>query len=228
MAITQTLKFSGIRGVIAQKMRESLENTAQLSFFCNIDASGLVSARQVWKLAGEKIGFEDLVVKALAAMLPDYPTFNAIETAAGVECHDEFHVGCAVALPGALVAPAIFNVETLTLPQLAAARTDLVDRARRNKLTITELTGATITVTNLGLTRTEHFTPIVTHPQQAIIGLGRIAPAPWVAEDGVSIVARPVMGLSLTVDHRVNDGAPAGEFLSRLAEELETARALQP
>ncbi|MEO0032129.1 MAG: hypothetical protein RIS94_1887 [Pseudomonadota bacterium] len=228
MAVTKTLKLAGIRGVIAQKMRESMENTAQLSFFCNIDASALVAARGAWKTAGEKIGFEDLVIKALAAMLPDFPTFNAIEGPGGVECHDEYHVGCAIALPGALVAPAVYNTERLTLPQIAAARTDLVARARANKLTIAELTGATITITNLGLTRVEHFTPIVTYPQQAIIGLGRIAPQPCVAEDGATVVVRPVMGLSLTVDHRVNDGAPAGEFLSRLAAELEGAQALQP
>lgn len=226
MAVTDTLKFAGIRAIIAQKMTESLEKTAQLSFFCDIDASKLAAARDSWKAAGIKIGYEDLIAKAVSLVLPDFPIFNAVETPAGVELHDEYHVGCAIALPGALVAPAIFNVERLTLPEIAEKRADLVARARINKLTIAELTGATITLTNLGLTRVEHFTPILTYPQQAIIGLGRIAPKPWVGEDGQTLVVRPAMGLSLTVDHRVIDGGPAGDFLSRLAQALESAEGL--
>ncbi|WP_313806858.1 2-oxo acid dehydrogenase subunit E2 [Sphingobium sp.] len=218
------LKFEGIRGIIAQKMRESLEKTAQLSFFCDIDASGLVRARSAWKESGTKLGYEDLVAKALAAIVPDFPTFNAIETTQGVELQGDVHVGCAIALPGALVAPAIFNVQQLALPEIADARADLISRAKANKLSIAELTGATITITNLGLTRVEHFTPILTYPQQAILGLGRIANKPWV--DGDSLVVRPVMGVSLTVDHRVIDGGPAGDFLTRLAAVLESAEGL--
>ncbi|WP_327753840.1 2-oxo acid dehydrogenase subunit E2 (plasmid) [Sphingobium sp. SJ10-10] len=218
------LKLEGIRGIIAQKMRESLEKTAQLSFFCDIDASALVKARSAWKEAGVKLGYEDLIAKVLAMVVPDFPAFNAIETAKGVEYQDDVHVGCAIALPGALVAPAVFNVQSLSLPEIAQARAELIGRAKVNKLTIAELTGATITITNLGLTRVEHFTPILTYPQQAIIGLGRIANKPWV--DGNSLVARPVMGLSLTVDHRVIDGGPAGDFLTRLASVLESAEGL--
>lgn len=226
---TQTLlKLSGIRGIIAQKMSESLQKTAQLSFFCDVDASALVAARNAWKAAGTKLGYEDLIIGALASLLPDFPLFNAVETSEGLEMLDQVHVGCAIALPGALVAPAIFNVEGLSLPDISQRRADLVERAKANKLSIAELTGATITVTNLGLTRVEHFTPILSYPQQAIIGLGRIAPKPWVDGDGQSIVVRPVMGLSLTVDHRIIDGAPAGEFLSRLAQELEQGATFMP
>lgn len=218
------LKLDGIRGIMAQKMCESLAKTAQLSFFCDIDASGLVRARQAWKQAGVKLGYEDLIAKGLATILPDFPVFNAIETAQGVELQDEVHVGCAIALPGALVAPAIFNVEGLSLPDIAERRTELINRAKVNRLSIAELTGATITITNLGLTRVEHFTPILAYPQQAIVGLGRIANKPWV--DGDSVVVRPMMGLSLTVDHRVIDGGPAGDFLTRLASLLESAEGL--
>lgn len=219
------VKFEGIRGIIAQKMRESLEKTAQLSFFCDIDASALVGARDGWKQAGVKIGYEDLIAKALAMVVAEFPTFNAIETPQGVALQEEVHVGCAIALPGALVAPAVFNVQQLTLPEIAEARTALIARAKANRLSIAELTGATITVTNLGLTRVEHFTPILTYPQQAILGLGRIVNKPWV--EGDAIVVRRVMGLSLTVDHRVIDGGPAGDFLTRLAAVLEQAEGLE-
>jgi pyruvate/2-oxoglutarate dehydrogenase complex dihydrolipoamide acyltransferase (E2) component len=228
VAVAETVKLTGIRGIIAQKMAESVQKTAQLSFFCDVDASNLVAAREAWKGAGFKIGYDDLIAKALSFVLRDFPAFNGIESAAGVEVHDEVHVGCAIALPGALVAPAITNVERLTLPEIAEVRQDLVARARINKLTIAELTGATITLTNLGLTRVEHFTPILTYPQQAIVGLGRIAPKPWVDAITNSVVVRPVMGLSLTVDHRTIDGAPAGEFLGALAATLESADGLMP
>lgn len=216
------LRFQGIRGIIAQKMRESLEKTAQLSFFCEMDASALVAARAAWKGAGIKIGYEDLIVRALADLLVDFPQFNAVETKEGVEEIPEFNIGCAIALPGALVAPAIFDAGKLSVEEIAKKREDLVARARINKLSIQELTGGTISISNLGLTRVRHFTPIVNWPQMAIIGLGQIAPRPWVAEDGTALEVRPVMGLSLTVDHRAIDGAPAGDFLTALARKLET------
>jgi pyruvate dehydrogenase E2 component (dihydrolipoamide acetyltransferase) len=221
MSAAKLLRLAGVRGLIAQKMRESLEKTAQLSFFCDIDASALAAARADWKAAGIKVGYEDLVIRALADILPEFPLFNALETAAGVEPQAAIHVACAIALPGMLLAPAIFDVAGLSVDQIARAREDLVARARLNKLTVPEMTGGTITISNLGLTRVRHFTPIINHPQQAIIGLGQIAPRPWVKPDGTTLVVAPVMGLSLTVDHRVIDGAPAGEFLSALAEALE-------
>lgn len=220
------LRFQGIRAIIAQKMRESLEKTAQLSFFCDMDASALVAARAAWKGAGVKIGYEDLIVKALADLLPAFPHLNAVETTEGVESITEFNIGCAIALPGALVAPAIFDVATLSVEEIARKREDLVARAKINKLSIQELTAGTISISNLGLTRVRHFTPILNYPQMAIIGLGQIAPRAWVAADGEMLTVRPVMGLSLTVDHRAIDGAPAGDFLSALAKKLETDLAL--
>lgn len=221
-----TLRLTGVRGIIAKKMRESLESTAQLSFFCDIDASRLVAARLAWKNEGIKVGFEDLVIKALAGVLPSFPLFNAIETSDGVEQYPEFHIACAIGLSGALVAPAIFNVENLSVEQIARAREDLVARAKVNKLSVREMTGGTITISNLGLTRVRHFTPILNFPQQAIVALGQIAPRPWIDSDGETLVVRPVMGLSLTVDHRIIDGTPAGEFLSALAVKLETGVAI--
>jgi pyruvate dehydrogenase E2 component (dihydrolipoamide acetyltransferase) len=221
MSAAKLLRLAGVRGLIAQKMRESLDKTAQLSFFCDIDATELAEARADWKAAGIKVGYEDLVIRVLADILPDFPLFNALETAAGVEPQAAIHVACAIALPGMLLAPAIFDVGGLSVEQIARAREDLVARAKANKLTVQEMTGGTITVSNLGLTRVRHFTPIINHPQQAIIGLGQIAPRPWIGADGRSVAVAPVMGLSLTVDHRVIDGAPAGEFLTALADALE-------
>lgn len=214
--------FPGIRGIIARKMHESLQRTAQLSFFCDVDATAIVAARGRLKAQGEKIGFEDIIIKVLVSVLKDFPHFNAIETSKGVQVIEPINVSCAIALPGALVAPAILDCQNLSISQISEKRAAMVQRAKANKLSIEELTSGTITLTNLGLTRVQHFTPILNHPQQAIVALGQIARRAWVLGDGETIQARDVLGLSLTVDHRTIDGAPAGEFLTALANALES------
>jgi pyruvate dehydrogenase E2 component (dihydrolipoamide acetyltransferase) len=205
------LKFTGIRGVIARRMLESVQTTAQLSFFADADATALTAARAAWKTAGQKIGYEDLVIAALARILPAFPLFNAHEIDGAVVPLPEINVGVAIGLPGALVVPCVFDCATKDLPAIAAERASLVERAPINKLTVKEMSGGTISISNLGLTRVRHFTPVLNRPQTAIIGLGRIG------RDGM-------MGLSLTVDHRAIDGAPAGEFLTALCDALEGQR----
>jgi pyruvate dehydrogenase E2 component (dihydrolipoamide acetyltransferase) len=202
------LKFTGIRGVIARRMLESVQTTAQLSFFADADAGALTAARATWKAAGRKIGYEDLVIAALARILPDFPLFNAHEIDGAVVPQADINVGVAIGLPGALVVPCLFDCAAKSLPDIAAERASLVERAPVNKLTVREMSGGTISLSNLGLTRVRHFTPVLNRPQTAIVGLGRIG------RDGM-------MGLSLTVDHRAIDGQPAGEFLTALCEALE-------
>lgn len=202
------LKFTGIRGVIARRMLESVQTTAQLSFFADADAGALTEARQWWKDTGQKVGYEDLVIAALARVLPGFPLFNAHEVDGAVVPQAAINVGVAIGLPGALVVPCVFDCAAKSLPEIAAERASLVERAPINKLTVKEMSGGTISISNLGLTRVRHFTPVLNRPQTAIIGLGRIG------RDGL-------MGISLTVDHRAIDGQPAGEFLTALCEALE-------
>jgi pyruvate dehydrogenase E2 component (dihydrolipoamide acetyltransferase) len=213
------LRFTGVRGVIARRMAESLATTAQLSFFTDTNATKLVEARKSWAEAGHKVGYEDLIIATLARILPAHPLMNALETEEGVIPQPGIHVGVAIALPGSLVVPAIFDCQAKSVPEIAEARASLVERAPKNKLTVREMSGATISLSNLGLTRVRHFTPILNRPQTAIIGLGQIADRPWVVDGAV--IPRPVLGLSLTVDHRAIDGAPAGAFITDLATALE-------
>ncbi len=209
--MSSPLKFTGIRGVIARRMLESVQTTAQLSFFADADASALTEARRWWKDAGQKVGYEDLVIAALARILPDFPLFNAHEIDGAVVPQAEINVGVAIGLPGALVVPCVFDCAAKGLPQIASERASLVERAPVNKLTVKEMSAGTISISNLGLTRVRHFTPVLNRPQTAIVGLGRIG------RDGL-------MGISLTVDHRAIDGQPAGEFLTALCEALEGAQ----
>ncbi len=202
------LKFTGIRGVIARRMLDSVQTTAQLSFFADADATALTKVRAAWKAAGTKIGYEDLVIAALARILPAFPLFNAHEIEGEVVPQPDINVGVAIGLPGALVVPCVFDCASKSLPAIAAERASLVERAPINKLSVREMSGGTISISNLGLTRVRHFTPVLNRPQTAIVGLGRIG------GDGQ-------IGISLTVDHRAIDGQPAGDFLTALCEAIE-------
>jgi len=206
--VNAPLKFTGIRGMIARKMLESVQTTAQLSFFADAGASRLADARAAWKEAGVRVGYEDLVIAALARILPAFPLFNALEEEGAVVPQEAINVGVAIALPGALVVPCVFDCAARPVAEIAAERASLVERAPINKLTVREMTSGTISLSNLGLTRVRHFTPVLNRPQTAIIGLGRIT-------------GDQMLGLSLTVDHRAIDGAPAGEFLTALCEAIE-------
>jgi len=157
-----------------------------------------------------------------AACLAEQPSLNAV-----VDDHEArycavVHVSVAIALLLALVAPAVFDVQDKTVAQIAATRRHLVERAPGGKLTIPEMTGSTVTVTNRSLFRVQRFTPIIDTARLAIIGLGRIVPCPRVDGAG-ELAVRPVMGLSLTADHRFLDGEPSAAVPTALCERLEAS-----
>ena len=216
----KVIKLTAMRGMIASKMLESLSTTAQLTHFAECDASGMQAMKA--RLAGEglKASVEDLIVDAVVQSLRRYPALNATLQNNEITQRADMNVAVAVALPGdLLVAPAIFNAGTLTLEERVKARRDLVDRSKINKLTVKEMTGGTFTISNIGLTRVRHFTPILAIPQVAILGVGETALRPWVVDGRIE--ARPIMGLSLTFDHRAVNGAPAGDFLTDLCKTIE-------
>jgi pyruvate dehydrogenase E2 component (dihydrolipoamide acetyltransferase) len=216
----KVVKLTAMRGMIASKMLESVTTTAQLTHFAECDVSGLQAMKT--RLAGEglKASVEDLIVDAVVQSLKRFPGLNATLQGNEITQRADINVAVAVALPGdLLVAPAIFNAGNLSLAERVAARRDLVDRSKINKLTVKEMTGGTFTISNIGLTRVRHFTPILSIPQVAILGVGETALRPWVV-DG-AIVPRPIMGLSLTFDHRAVNGAPAGDFLTDLCRTIE-------
>jgi pyruvate dehydrogenase E2 component (dihydrolipoamide acetyltransferase) len=153
------------------------------------------------------------VIHALARVVRHHPLLNAHEVDGEVVPQARVNVAVAIAIPDALVVPCVFDCDRKSLADIAHERASLVERAPRNRLSVTEMSGGTITLTNLGQTRVRHFTPILNRPQTAIVGLGRIS-------------AAGEMGLSLTVDHRVVDGWPAGLFLTDLCAALEGAHPL--
>lgn len=216
----ERVRLAGLRGMIASKMVESLQTAAQLTYFATVDASAMVAKRAAFKARQLQIGYEDFLIHTLAQVLPAHRSLNGTIDGKDAILPEAIHVSVAVASPRGLVAPAIFDAQAKSLEEISAARRDLQARAAENKLQVKEMTGGTITISNLGHTRVEHFTPILNAPQIAILGIGRIAPQPFAGE-GSAVEMRPAMGLSLTADHRLVDGDPAGRFLSAYCEALE-------
>ncbi|TNF06870.1 MAG: 2-oxo acid dehydrogenase subunit E2 [Gammaproteobacteria bacterium] len=214
------IPLRGIRGMVADKMVKSLHEAAQLTHHATCDASGLLAKKQALTDGGNQVSVEDVLIHTLVTVLKRHNGINGILTDREIHLSPQVHLSIAIALPeNLLVAPAIFNADELSVLELSAARHDLATRARNNKLTVKEMTGGTFTISNLGLTRVEQFTPILNTPQIGILGVGCMVEKPVRTDDG--LVWKSYMGLSLTFDHRAIDGAPAAQFLSDLCEAIE-------
>lgn len=221
MLVDKTVPLRGARGMIADRMVKSLQEAAQLTHHATADASLLLQAKHVAATQGAKVSIEDLLMARTVSALRRHPDINGRTQGREVHLSAAINLGVAIALPGnLLVAPAVFDAQNKSIAELRNARRDLATRAAANKLTVTEMTGGTFTVSNLGLTRVEHFTPIIASPQIAILGIGRIIERATRDVDG-ALVWRHSVGLSLTFDHRAIDGAPAADFLTDLCETIE-------
>jgi pyruvate/2-oxoglutarate dehydrogenase complex dihydrolipoamide acyltransferase (E2) component len=213
-------RLTAMRGMIASKMLESITTTAQLTHFAECDVTGLQAMKTRLANEGVKASVEDLIVEAVVQSLRQYPALNAHLVNNEIQQKASMNIAVAVALPGdLLVAPAIFDAGNLSIADRVKARRDLIDRSKINKLTVKEMTGGTFTISNIGLSRVRHFTPILSIPQVAILGVGETALRPWVVDSRIE--ARPIMGLSLTFDHRAVNGAPAADFLTHLCKTIE-------
>lgn len=219
--------IGGIRAMIARRMRQSLAEAAQISYFAEADMGAVIAARAAWKAQGLSIGFEDIVIAALGRVVQTFPDFNAHFSDGRLTRWPQCDVSVAIASPVGLVTPVVRDAGAIALTDIARQRRALVEKAMAGSLAIADMKGGTITLSNLGLSRVRYFTPILNPPQVAIIGLGQI-------EEGVVIVdgalaTRHRMGISLTTDHQIVDGAPCGEFLSALCRDLEqTEIGLEP
>jgi pyruvate dehydrogenase E2 component (dihydrolipoamide acetyltransferase) len=221
-----------MRRVIGQRMLESLQRSAQLTLTIEVDATALVELRAHLVPAARVYGhrpptYTDMLVHRLARVLREHPLLNSSLIGEGAEqeiiCWDDVNIGVAVALDQGLVVPVLRHADAQGLDAVSAALGDLAERARANRLTPDDLADGTFTITNLGALEIDGFTPIVNPPQCAILGVGRIAAKPAV-RDG-QIVARQLLTLSLSFDHRIVDGAPAAAFLRDLKRAIEAVSA---
>ncbi len=213
-----------MRRVIADRMRQSLQTSAQLTLHTEADVTNLVAHRQSFHKAAAETGadrvrvtYADLVIKASAEALKRHWKINA--TIAGNEVHylEAIDVGFAVALDDGLIVPIVRRANRKSIREIARETDDLATRARAGRLKPDEVSGGSFTVSVLGLI--DAFTPIINPPESAILGVGRIVEKPAVHEGAIAI--RSTMALSLTIDHRVIDGEPGAHFLRRIRQYLE-------
>ncbi|MCS6847810.1 MAG: dihydrolipoamide acetyltransferase family protein [Anaerolineae bacterium] len=221
----EIIPLSGVRRVIAERMRTSLQSTAQLTLHASADARALLAYREKLKASDESLGLRnvtinDLVMFAVARTLLQFPALNATFEGGELRQYARVHLGFAVDTPRGLLAPVIRDASSLSLKRLAEVAKALAADAIAGKLAPDALAGGTFTVTNLGSLGIESFTPILNPPQVAILGVGNINLKPIIPEGASEVVFAPHLGLSLTVDHQVVDGAPAAKFLQALARNL--------
>ena len=211
--------YEGKRRMIGEKMMESLRTHAQLSHQLRVDMTNAQQLREQFKATGGKVSYNDIILLCTARALKDFPVVNAELTARGILQKDYVHLGMAVDTPSGLIVPVIRDADLLRLTEIGACAVELAEKAKAGRLSPAEYTGSSFTVSNLGMFGIECFVPILNTPESGILGVGKIEKQPVVVGD--EVVIRPMMCLTLTYDHRVMDGAPAAQFLSRLKTYLE-------
>ena len=214
------IPLTTMRRAIATTMMDSLHSMAQLTLVSRADVVSLTALRELLRQEWDvPISYTDLIVKAVAVALGRHPFLNSTLVGDEIVLHEEVNIGVAVALEQGLIVPVVREADKKSVREIHHTLRDLAERARDNQLAVDEVTGGTFTVTNLGMYGVETFTPIINPPEVAILGVGGIEEYLTLV-DGQP-VARSRMGLSLTIDHRVVDGAPGAAFLQTLVQFLE-------
>ena len=210
--------------LMAERMAASWTTVPHFYLVREVDASGLIEWRKrvvstIENRIGIKPTFTDLLVKVIGFTLREHPRLNAAWADGNIQWNPEINIGIATAIDDGLIVPVIRGADSVSLSEIAKQRSDLIERARQKKLRPVDISDGTFTLTNLGMYNIDAFDAIVNTPQAAILSVGRIADR-VVPVDG-QIVIRPMMVLTLSLDHRVVDGARAAQFLDTLAHLIE-------
>lgn len=223
--IKEVISLKGIRKLTAERMVYSAQTIPQVSLMTEVDFSEVVKIRsEVLKKINSKVRYTDILIKAVAKALEEHVLLNAALEENQIKIFEEINIGIAVASPKGLVVPVIHQANKKSLAEIASVANELILKAREEHLSSHDVSGGTFTITNLGMYEIDAFTSIINPPQSAILGVGKIGEKPVVLEGRVTVRSR--MLLSLSFDHRVMDGAMAGQFLQRLKQILEDPRPL--
>ena len=226
----EEVKIIGLRRKIAEKMLESVQRAPHFTYVDEVDATELVALRKSLKsLASEKgvkLTYLPFIMKALAIVFADFPTINANmnEEAFSLILRSSVNIGIATDTPQGLFVPVIKDVQSKNILELAYEINDLTTRTRENRVQLHELQGGTFTITSVGNIGGRFATPIINHPEVAILGVNQIHDRPMVIDGNV--VPRKMMYLSPSFDHRVIDGAVAARFVSAVKLILENPQRL--
>jgi 2-oxoglutarate dehydrogenase E2 component (dihydrolipoamide succinyltransferase) len=220
----ERVKMTRLRQTVARRLKEAQNTAAMLTTFNDVDMSAVIEARTRYKDLFEKkhgirLGFMAFFVKACALAAKDIPSVNASIEGDEIVYHDYLDVSIAVSAPKGLVVPVVRNAQAMTFAEIEKTIADYGKRAKEGTLGIEDMQGGTFTISNGGVFGSLLSTPIINPPQSAVLGMHRIEERPVVV-DG-QIVARPMMYLALSYDHRLIDGREAVTFLVRVKEAIE-------
>ena len=216
--------MSRLRQTIARRLKDAQNTAAMLTTFNDVDMGAIMTLRNQYKdlfekRHGVKLGFMSFFVKACIQALKEIPAVNAEIDGADIIYKNYYHIGVAVGTDKGLVVPVVREADRMSLAEIEQAIADFGRRARDGKLTIEQMQGGTFTITNGGVYGSMLSTPILNAPQSGVLGMHRIEERA-VVKNG-QIVARPMMNLALSYDHRIVDGKGAVTFLVRVKEVLE-------
>ena len=217
--------FSRIRTVIAKRLQESLQTMAQYTLNCEADVTGLLSLRKRIKASGEKLGLAninigDMVMYAVIRTLQQVPELNGEFSDNVVKLHSAVHMGFACDTPKGLLVPVLHHSDKMSLAEMCKQVKSLAKSANAGNLAPDLMNGATFTVSNLGSFGIINFTPVISAPQIAMLGVGKTLLRPVRRADG-TVEYRDYMQFSLTMNHMVVDGAPGARFLQTLCANIE-------
>ena len=218
---TREEPLKGIRKLIAQRMLDSLQNSAQLTLNRTADATELLSLRKKYKKSKKNVEFNqitinDMILFAVTKVIPDHPDLNSLLLNDKIVYFENIHLGFAVDTPRGLMVPVIRDAQNLNLLSISAETKRLSSACLEKKIQPEELNDGTFTVTNLGGFGIETFSPVLNLPQTAILGVGNINLKPVAKNNDIKFV--PHITFSLTIDHQVIDGATGARFLHDLAK----------
>lgn len=221
---TQKVAVSGIRKVIAARMYDSLQKSAQLTINMKVDVTNLIAlqkqtAETVQNRYDNKLTVTDFIARAVVLSLQQHQQMNSAFIEDKIHLFKHVHLGMAVALERGLVVPVILNADKCKLIDLSRTIKALAHKARQGQLSHEEMQGSTFSISNLGAYGVEHFTPVLNPPETGILGVGAVYDTPVYM--GEKLERRSILPLSLTFDHRVIDGAPAAAFLQTVQQFLE-------
>ena len=226
----QRQPLKGLRKRVAEHMERSWRTIPHATAFDEVDGGALAVFREALKPSAEKRGvrltYMPLLIKLLIPLLKEFPIFNASldEESREIVYRRSYHIGVATASPEGLLVPVLRNADHLTLMEIASHLEHLIEGARKRTLSLSELSGSTFTLNNVGSFGGSTGTPIINYPEVAILAVGRLQDKAVVQQS--MVIVRPMMPLALSFDHRLIDGAMAGAFLARFKELVENPQQL--
>jgi pyruvate dehydrogenase E2 component (dihydrolipoamide acetyltransferase) len=219
---TTIQELTRLQRTVSRRMAESKATAPEFQLHVEIDMSLAVELRARLKEVSDPApSFNDMVVKAAAVALREFPRANGAYRDGQWELYSRVNVGIAVAAQEALVVPTVFDADQKSLGQISREARELIGKVREGTITPPELSGGTFSVSNLGMYGIENFTAIINPPQAAILAVGALKKKA-VVDDAGRVVARDMMGVTLICDHRILYGADGAEFLARVRQLLES------